>query len=408
MKKILTLALFCFAARLVAQTDTVPPTAVCINGLAIEIAPSGLVALWASDFLLYAEDNVTPSAQLKIAVRKKGTGMGFPLDMAGNPIGGVTYDCSELGNQVVEIWAQDLAGNAAWCEAALQILDNQVNCAVTDYWLMMCAKAMCSGQAVPEPTFRFYRAATPTTPVLDHFFLGDNNGCKEKGWSGPFPGTIELSTQWDDNPLAGSVSTSDLVLLSKHINGELLFTETWQWIAADADRNGKVEPADVVECRKIVLELPHNIQPWRFFSETHIFPSGDPLSQPIPDFYGITAENIKWQMGPYNFLGVRVCDLTCNPVSPTADPFSKNAFVAPPTPNPTSDGAVFRVFLAQPETLRLEVCDLAGRVLYRSEAAQTAGDVVLELPAEAMPQAGMYVWRVAAGEQVASGKILRD
>ena len=92
-------------------------------------------------------------------------------------------------------------------------------------------------------------------------------------------------------------------------------------------------------------------------------------------------------------------------IAPTA---SQKSFVTLPTPNPTSGSATFRMFLAQPETLHLEVCDLAGRVLYRSEAAHTAGDVVLELPANALPQAGMYVWRVVAGDQVTSGKVVKQ
>ena len=408
MKKILTLALLCCTACLAAQTDTLPPTVQCTNGLIIGPAPSGLVALWASDILQYTQDNVTPINQIQIAVRKKGSGTGFPVDSAGNPVTNIIYDCSELGNQVAELWARDLAGNAAKCEATLLVQDNQGNCAIGDYWLTICAKAMCSGLPVPNPTFRLYRAATPTTPILEISFLGDDNGCSEKALATPFPGTFELSAKKGEDPLSQNITTTDLVLLSKHINGEMPFTETWQWVAADADRNGKVEPADVVECRKIVLGLPHDIEPWRLFPETHVFPPGNPLSQYIPDSFGITAENLKWQMGPYNFLGVRVCDLTCDAVSPTVDPFSENSFVISPTPNPTAGGTTFRVFLAQPETLRLEVADLAGRVLYRSEAAQTAGDVVLELPADALPQAGVYVWRAVAGERVASGKILRE
>lgn len=408
MKKILTLALLCCAARLAAQTDTLLPTVVCINGLSISPAPSGLVTLWASDILLYAQDNVTPINQIQIALRKKGSGTSFPVDTAGNPVASIIYDCSELGSQLVELWARDLAGNAAKCEMNLLVQDNQSNCATGDALLMICAKVMCSGQPLPEPVFRFYRAATPTTLLLDHFFLGGDNGCREKGLSTPFPGTIELSAQKGEDPLSQIVTTTDLVLLHKHVTGTQPFTETWQWIAADADHNGKVESADVVECRKIVLGLPTDTEPWRLFPETHVFPPGNPLSQPIPDSFGITAENIKWQMGTYNFLGVRMCDLTCDAVSPTADPFSETPFITPPLPNPTVGGATFRVFLAQPETLRLEVADLAGRVLYRSEAAQTAGDVWLELPADALPQAGVYGWRAVAGERVASGKIVRQ
>jgi hypothetical protein len=39
--------------------DCKAPTVVCLNGLSVNIMPTGMITLWASDFLQYTEDNCT-------------------------------------------------------------------------------------------------------------------------------------------------------------------------------------------------------------------------------------------------------------------------------------------------------------------------------------------------------------
>ncbi|MCB9307640.1 MAG: hypothetical protein H6565_13680 [Lewinellaceae bacterium] len=115
--------------------DCKAPTVVCLNGLSVNIMPTQMVQLWATDFLQYAEDNCTPPTpytpspnQLKFAIRKAGQGTGFPVDALGNPITSVTFTCAELGMQEVELWAQDLAGNADFCQTFVDVQDNNNNC----------------------------------------------------------------------------------------------------------------------------------------------------------------------------------------------------------------------------------------------------------------------------------------
>lgn len=71
--------------------------------------PTGMIALWASDFLKYTEDNCTPTQKLKIAVRKvgqadgQGNVSGFPRNADGTPQTNVVFTCAELGQQEVEL-----------------------------------------------------------------------------------------------------------------------------------------------------------------------------------------------------------------------------------------------------------------------------------------------------------------
>jgi lysyl endopeptidase len=51
------------------------------------------------------------------------------------------------------------------------------------------------------------------------------------------------------------LSTADLVLISKHILATQTMTNDWQLKAADANNNGSISTADIVEFRKVILGL---------------------------------------------------------------------------------------------------------------------------------------------------------
>ncbi len=79
-----------------------------------------------------------------------------------------------------------------------------------------------------------------------------------------------------------------------------------------------------------------------------------------------------------------------------------------PQPNPTAAGVRIPLRLTQAETVTLEVTDMTGRVLLRHALRLDAGAQMLEVPATAFPQAGLYGWRVSAGKVTRSGKVVRQ
>ena len=103
--------------------DCKPPTVVCINGLSVNIMPTGMITLWDTDFLKQVYDNCTPTEQIKLGIRKAGTGTGFPFDSHS-----VTFDCTELGKNFVELWAVDAFGNASYCTTFLIVQDHVGAC----------------------------------------------------------------------------------------------------------------------------------------------------------------------------------------------------------------------------------------------------------------------------------------
>jgi hypothetical protein len=103
--------------------DCKAPTVVCLNGLAVNVMPTGFVSLFASDFLAYAEDNYTPTDRLKIGVRRPNGSFGFPQNADGSPSNELAFSCSDLGTQFVELWAKDVAGNADYCQTYVLVQD---------------------------------------------------------------------------------------------------------------------------------------------------------------------------------------------------------------------------------------------------------------------------------------------
>ncbi|MFN4255947.1 MAG: T9SS type A sorting domain-containing protein [Saprospiraceae bacterium] len=97
--------------------DCGPPTLFCHHGLSVNIMETGMIGLWATDFLQKTFDNCTPTDQIKVRIRKKGAGTGLPTTT------NVLFDCDDLGIQPVEIWAVDAAGNATFCETFVDVQD---------------------------------------------------------------------------------------------------------------------------------------------------------------------------------------------------------------------------------------------------------------------------------------------
>ncbi|MFN0174773.1 MAG: hypothetical protein ACKVU0_09020 [Saprospiraceae bacterium] len=381
--------------------DCKAPTVVCLDGLSVNIMPTQMIQLWASDFLQYADDNVTPGGQIKIGIRKSGTGVGFPQDGNGNPVTSVIFNCDELGTQEVEIWAIDLAGNADYCETNVIVLDNFGFCGDPPAIIKACVRTACE-EWLEEI---FYEFTTNTIPPISYFEYAD---CGSFSQILPTDTEVTITPSKEDNPLNG-VWTYDLIIIQKHIDGTDLFDTPYQWVAADANKDNVIDNFDILECRNLILgiytQLPNN-HSWRFIDKDYVFPSPDPLSAPIPETITVNTSNIPTTTP--EFVGVKICDLTCGNLVGFYDlELETQHLIGNPEPNPTNDGAMLPLQLLGNERVLLEVMDVSGRLLFRNETPLPAGPALLEIPASAMPQSGVYVWRVRAGEIWKSGKIVR-
>ena len=289
--------------------DCKAPTVVCHNGLSVNIMPGGMVTMWATDFLKYGDDNCTPTGKIRYAIRKAGQGSGFPLDANGDPITSVTFDCSELGDQPVELWAQDLAGNADFCATTIDVQDNNGNCSPNGKVSVAGVLATEAGDGLEDAKVELEAIPATGTPLS----LSDNTD--DQG-DYAFPTTVPTGADYtvtptkDDNPLNG-VSTYDLVLMSKHILGIEPLNSPYKMIAADANKSGSITTFDIVEVRKLILgiytELPANTS-WRFVDQGYVFPNpANPFQTQFPET--ISASDVTDHHLADDFVAVKVGDV---------------------------------------------------------------------------------------------------
>ncbi|MBK8923591.1 MAG: HYR domain-containing protein [Saprospirales bacterium] len=217
--------------------DCKKPTVVCINGLSVNIMPTKMITLWASDFLQYTEDNCTPSNLLKIGIRKSGTGTGFPLNPDGTPQTSVTFTCDELGTQLVELWSIDLALNADFCETYVIVQDNMGACGPAGSNATVAGALKTEGdQGLLDGSVEM--AGTPPNglPPYTMFEQSDNSGLYVFSNALPLASNYTVTPTKDNDPLNG-VSTFDLVLINKHILGLEPLSTPYKMIAADANKS---------------------------------------------------------------------------------------------------------------------------------------------------------------------------
>ncbi|MCC7464767.1 MAG: T9SS type A sorting domain-containing protein, partial [Saprospiraceae bacterium] len=290
--------------------DCKAPTVVCMNGLSVNIMPTGMITLYAADFLEYTEDNCTPANQLRVGIRKCGTGTGFPVDANGNPITTVTFDCTEVGNQCVEIWSIDAAGNADYCETYVLVQDNFGSCSGNPVVMISGALKTEENEGVEEANVQLFAIPANGAPVQASTDLTDNLGVFVFANTLPVGSDYILAPEKDDNPLNG-VTTFDLVQISKHILGLEPLNSPYKMIAADANKSGSITTFDIVELRKLILgiysELPANTS-WRFVDKDYAFPNPlNPFQDQFPETK--TVQDMQLHNLEDDFVGVKVGDV---------------------------------------------------------------------------------------------------
>jgi hypothetical protein len=314
MKKILFLCLFAGLSRtLLGQcSDCTAPTVVCLNGLSANLMPSGMIQLWASDLLQYVQDNVSPVSQIKIGLRRSGTGTGFPVDTNGNPIESLKFTCADLGTQSVELWAIDEAGNANYCETYLIVADNLNACSTDSVGLIVCTR---NEQNQPIFGVGYYLTGTGNAiPNFTYTLSPDSvgpDGCTFLTFLPPYYNAV-ISPFKDDSPKKG-VNTLDLILIGRHLLGIQPLGSPYKMIAADANKSGTITSFDIVELRKLILgiytELPNNTS-WRFVDANYMFPNpNNPFAFTIPENQSFTnLFSIQYDT-TLNFIGIKIGDV---------------------------------------------------------------------------------------------------
>lgn len=280
--------------------DCKPPTVVCTNGLSINIMQTGMITLWDTDFLQKTYDNCTPDAQLKIGIRKAGAGTGFPTDSHS-----VTFDCTELGIQEVEIWSLDAYGNRGYCTTYVIIQDNI---------------GACPPPSAPNGTSK----TAQSKPVAGVKMMLKKTGTNSGSWTtltdsegayafaNGLPACGVLLSAALDTLDAQGLSTLDALLAAAHHQGIAALGSPYQIIAADANHDGVVDGDDLLDIIKLVTaqtgKLPEHTS-WMFVPESYVFPNpANPFSKVFPETMSLNSPQCYKNVAE-NFVAIKIGDV---------------------------------------------------------------------------------------------------
>ena len=303
----------------VSVIDNKAPTPICRNGVIGELANMTiagqnqiLAMVDAELFNLSSVDNCTAPGALQYFIRRSNPALTTPPTTTQ-----LTFDCSDLGLTLIDVYVVDEAGNFDFCAMTpLFIQDNNNLCtAVSDPQVAAInGEVRCpDGTEVADVQIRVTNNMAPATQTNASGAYALSNL--------PTGYNYTVVAEKDDDLLAG-VSTYDIVLISKHILGTQPFTLPEQYLAADVNNSGAVSALDMVALRKAILlltsEFPNNTS-YRFLPADHVFADPTaPWASPIPSAY---ATGLLTAPMRADFRAIKVGDVngvTPNLTAPTA------------------------------------------------------------------------------------------
>ncbi|HHM21544.1 MAG TPA: HYR domain-containing protein [Bacteroidetes bacterium] len=278
--------------------DLKKPTPYCKPGLIIELmgvdtdgdgmVDNGMATTWAEDLNDASFDNCPGALKFSFSSDINDTGRDF--------------DCGHLGQNSVEMWVTDAAGNQDFCLTSIIIQDNMGVCSGNPLSSVGGAITNEEGEDVENVTVSINDGVTPpavTGPDGNFVFPAL-----------PLGNDFTVSPEKDINLLNG-VTTYDIVLIRKHILGVQALGSPYKLIAADVNKSGSVTTYDMVILQKNILhvdeEFPNN-RSWRFVDKDYIFPDEtNPFEEDFPEVYNIN--NFQGNMNEVDFIAVKVGDV---------------------------------------------------------------------------------------------------
>ncbi|MEO1258085.1 MAG: hypothetical protein AAFZ15_04785 [Bacteroidota bacterium] len=279
--------------------DDEAPTAYCLNGLIVGLDNSGQATVFAESLDDGSFDNCSSDLQFSFTPNPND-------DFA-------FFDCDDEGQNVVELFVFDDGGNMASCITFLMIMDNQGVCTQPE---LMIAGLVADPHGAMVASTEVELTGATTAPYMTNQngdFIFENL---------PAGNNYVVTPSKSMNYLNG-VSAFDLAKINAHILGVDVFTETWQYIAADANNSQTITVSDIVAIQNLILHnitmFPNGTPSWQFVPEDHVF--SDPFN-PWPFPADISMNNLSGDYLTADFLGIKVGDVTGN-----ADPsmFGENA-----------------------------------------------------------------------------------
>ena len=216
------------------------------------------------------------------------------------------FTCEDVGLVTVQIWATDIFGNQDFCTTTVDIQDNMNVCDDGSSGLI-AGKVMTGSEETVEEV-----AVNVLGNGSSSMIYTEQSG-KYKFPALAFGSTYTVQPGKDVDPLNG-VTTLDIVLIQRHILGAGPLDSPYKMIAADINKDGKVNALDIVELRQLVLLKATNFSnntSWRFVDSNYEFASTEnALSESFPESVVISQFNNS--INDVDFVAVKIGDINGN------------------------------------------------------------------------------------------------
>jgi hypothetical protein len=190
----------------------------------------------------------------------------------------LSFDCSALKNTAIplRVFLTNAKGISVSCDVSLYLSDSFNNC--SPKVKISGAIKTATGKPVNQVTvglsgFTTYSGQTN----VDGLFSIQNIST-----GGPY-----FLKPLSPNDFKNGVSTLDLVLLQRQLLQGQVLKSPLQFLAADIDNSGTISIRDLLELRKLVINLSSKFEKntsWRFIPTHFIFPdSSNPWKTPFPE-----------------------------------------------------------------------------------------------------------------------------
>ncbi|MEO1264004.1 MAG: hypothetical protein AAFZ15_34685, partial [Bacteroidota bacterium] len=239
-----------------AVLDTVGPVALCKPQIVVELllANPSLIEVWADDLNDGSFDNCGGPVQSY-----------FLTDTL---VTSITYFCCDDGLHPVTVVFMDESGNQSTCNSSIVVQDNFGNCDECNPFL--------DGQVITETGIGMSNVEILIDDP-DNGYSENIDVNNEGNYFIQLPegGNYTVTPSKNDNHING-VTTFDAVILTRHILNVELLDSPYKIIAADINNSKTVTTFDVVEQRRLILNIYSNFpnnSSWRFVPEDFEFPN---------------------------------------------------------------------------------------------------------------------------------------
>ncbi len=273
-------------------SDCTAPTAKALNGVAVDLMITGMVAC--------------PATRIDNGSFDACGGVTLLIKRATDPRSAAAptllLDCDDLGLLMVDLIVVDDAGNEDFVRTFIDVQDN-LNACSSSLLTVAGNLSTASGNTV---------AGARVTAT--------------GGYSGAFTSAADGNFSFDDVPVAADltlnpsltaslsngVTTFDGYLIGQHVLGVQLLDSPEKILAADMDNSQSISAYDITLIRRVVLglqsSLPNGQSSWRFVDANHVFPQpSNPWAAPFPEV--ISYNDLSASISTADFTAIKVGDV---------------------------------------------------------------------------------------------------